>query len=154
MYSNKGFPHHSPTLHLLAFLHDSYHARLAFTGVYDFSNPAVELFDHGLGKRKTKPFRKTNCFEDSQPCKQKWQIQVHLKRIQMINLSFPQVKIFFKSCPKKTASHSKWFCVKSKITKDRVGFPVPFQKIPGQDKIGLYSRFRFSLITGIKSSMC
>ena len=74
MYSNKGFPHHSPTLHLLAFLHDSYRARLAFTGVYDFSNPAVELFDHGLGKRKTKPFRKTNCFEDSQPCKQKWQI--------------------------------------------------------------------------------
>ena len=43
----------------------------------------------------------------------------------MINLSFPQVKKFFKSSPKKTASHSKWFHVESKITKDRVGFPAP-----------------------------
>ena len=56
----------------------------------------------------------------------------------MINVSFPQVKKFFKSCPKKTASHSKWFHVESKISKDRVGFPVvpAFQKKPGQDKIG------------------
>lgn len=43
----------------------------------------------------------------------------------MINLSFPQVKKFFKSCPKKTTSHSKWFHVDSEITKDRVGFPAP-----------------------------
>lgn len=55
----------------------------------------------------------------------------------MINLSFPQVKIFFKSCPRKNASHSKWFCVESKITKDRIGFPVPsLSKKTGQDKIG------------------
>ena len=32
--------------------------------------------------------------------------------------------------------------------------PVLFQKKPGQDKIGLCSGFRFSLIIGIKSSMC
>lgn len=51
----------------------------------------------------------------------------------MINLSFPQVKKFFKSCPKKTASHSKWFHVDSKITKHRVGFSF---KKSGQDKIG------------------
>jgi len=43
----------------------------------------------------------------------------------MINLSFPQVKIFFKSCPKKTASLSKWFCVESKITKTELASLLP-----------------------------
>lgn len=56
------------------FHQEKYSAYLAFKGVYNFSNPALELFDPRMVKRKTKPFRKTNCFEDSQPCKQKWQI--------------------------------------------------------------------------------
>lgn len=43
----------------------------------------------------------------------------------MINLSFPQGNKFFKTYPKKTASHSKWFHVESKITKDRVSFLAP-----------------------------
>lgn len=54
----------------------------------------------------------------------------------MINLSFPQVKKIFKSCPKMTASHSKWLPVESKITQNQVGFPAPSFKKPGQDKIG------------------
>lgn len=33
--------------------------------VSNISNPALELFDARMGNRKAKPFRKTNCFEDS-----------------------------------------------------------------------------------------